>query len=544
MKVEKKALCELAEIFSFVLLGVFSAIALNYSMAIAPWGKSDTALYFNLAENIAAGNGFVTNYPSGRLAFVGLHPPFFSVILALLIGLDIPLISGVKTLNIVLCAAILTGGGLWLRKRIKSWPAGFLVAVALFLHPDFFIAFNSAMSEPLYLFFALASLFTLLEGLLNPKSAIGWLIPSAILAGLAAFTRFIGVSSILLGCLAILLFSALPPRKKWLSSFVYGVLGSAPLLYWILVKWIYYPGDTVRSLIFPSNFISRCARLFFSVLDTVSGWIPPASLISNIRLQRGIVVAAALLLILGLFLAFNQKPIKSLFKQRDSRVLLLLASLLFVLCYLIVFAISYLFSSISSDVYGRTLITLAPCLLIAFACLLEITFQRFDQPKSFLSLLICAIVVSSFLPAYTVRTFTLARQNHRFMDSYLLPKYTDSELMEAIKNLPAESLLISNQAALILLHTGKYPYEFPELTCDAIKVRAEVPFGEGDSESDRRFRDGKILALFTEDVDPLFSLCFPEDWPVRKQTFFRDSTPIASTADGMLYRYDRAVGVQ
>lgn len=543
MKVEKKALCELAEIFSFVLLGVFSAIALNYSMAIAPWGKSDTALYFNLAENIAAGNGFVTNYPSGRLAFVGLHPPFFSVILALLIDLDIPLISGIKTLNIVLCAAILTGGGLWLRKRIKSWPAGFLVAVALFLHPDFFTAFNSAMSEPLYLFFALASLFTLLEGLLNPKSAIGWLIPSAILAGLAAFTRFIGVSSILLGCLAILLFSALPPKKKWLSSFVYGVFGSAPLLYWILVKWIYYPGDTVRGLILPSNFIPRCVRLFFSVLDTVSGWIPPAALITGIRLQRGIVVAG-LLLILGLFLAFNRKTIQSLIKQRDSRVLMLLASLLFVLCYLIVFAISYLFSSISSDVYGRTLITLAPCLLIAFACIPAIAFQRLGKQKVFLGVLISTIVVASFLPAYFVRTFRLAQQNHRFMDSYLLPKYADSELMEAIKNLPAESLLISNQAALILLHTGKYPYEFPEFTCDAIKVRAEVPFGEGDSESDRRFRDGKILALFTADVDSLFSLCFPEDWPVRKQTFFRDSTPIASTADGMLYRYDRAVGVQ
>lgn len=539
MKVEKKALCELAEFFSFVLLGVFSAIALNYSMAIAPWGKSDTALYFNLARNIAAGNGFVCNYPSGRLAFVGLHPPFFSVILALLIDLDIPLISGIKTLNITLCIAILTGSGLWLRKRIKSWLAGFLVAVALFLHPDFFTAFNSAMSEPLYLFFALASLFTLLEGLLNPKSAIGWLIPSAILAGLAAFTRFIGVSSILLGCLAILLFSALPPKKKWLSSFVYSVFGSAPLLYWILVKWINYPGDTVRGLIFPSNFIFRCARLFFSVLDTISGWIPPASLITGIRLQRGIVVAA-LLLILGLFLAFNQKQIKSLFKQRDSRVLLLLASLLFILCYLIVFAISYLFSTISSDVYGRTLIPLAPCLLIALACLLVIAIQRLVKQKVILAMLISTIAVASFLPAYSARTLTLARENHRAMDSYLLPKYANSALMQEIKNLPEQTRLISNQAALILLYTGKYPYEFPELTCDAIKVRAEVPFGEGDTESDLRYRDGKILALFHEDTDLLFSLCFPADWAAKKQAFFDASIPLASTADGALYRYNPA----
>lgn len=531
----------LVEFLSFVLLGVLAGIALNYSMAMAPWGKSDTALYFNLAKNIAAGNGFVYNSPSGRVAFVGLHPPFYSILLSLLIRLQIPLIPGIRVLNIFLCAVLLTGCGLWLRKWIHSWWGGFLPAAALFLHPDIFTAFNSAMSEPLYLVFTLASLFTLLEGLLNDKKTAVWLGLSAVLAGLAAFTRFVGVSSILFGCAAILLFASFKPGKRWLYSFLYGAIGCAPLVYWFLVKWINFPGDTIRGLIQPSNFIFRCARLFFSVLDTVIGWIPPAAFITNIRLQRGIVVGVVVL-ILTIDLMRNRRRYRSLFKQRDPRLLLLILALLLILCYLLVFAVSYLFSSISPDVYGRTLITLIPCLLIALTAIISKAFQRNATQKAYLPGLISAILIACFLPAYFAQTVSLAQKNRTKMDSYLLPKYANSELIREITRLPGESRLISNQAALILLYTGKYPYEFPGFTCDALKARSETPFGAGDSADDQGYREGKILALFQEDVDSLFSFCFPKDWPARELTFFSRSTPVVTTLDGDLYRYDPNTG--
>ncbi|GAP13272.1 hypothetical protein LARV_01025 [Longilinea arvoryzae] len=110
------------------------------------------------------------------------------------------------------------------------------------------------------------------------------------------------------------------------------------------------------------------------------------------------------------------------------------------------------------------------------------------------------------------------------------------ELIREITRLPGESRLISNQAALILLYTGKYPYEFPGFTCDALKARSETPFGAGDSADDQGYREGKILALFQEDVDFLFSFCFPKDWPARELTFFSRSTPVVTTSDGDLYR--------
>lgn len=538
MKPAIQNLVRRADLLAFLLLGILGVLALNYSMALQPVGNSDTALYFNLARNIADGNGLVTNYPSGRLAFVGLHPPFYSILLSLLIRLQIPLIEGVKVANILFYAAILVGSGLWIRRLTKSWFCGFLVSAALLVNPGLFITFNRAMSEPLYLLLALASLFMLVEGLSNPLRRYTWLLFSAILAGLAAFTRFAGLSSILLGCLALLLFLTNRPKKRWLLAFLYGAIGSLPLLYWFIVKWALFAADTVRGVIFPHNFLLRCAWLFFGVLDSVINWIPDAMRIANIPLRRyGLLILG--IVILGVLIWRKYRSYRALLRERDPRILVGLVSFLLLVCYLFVFFLSYVFSSVPPDINERTLILLLPCLLIALASFLRASLDSGHNRKwDVLVWGVALACLAALIPTNAVKTVSLARELHQTEDGYLQAKYVDSELLDAIAGLPEQRLLISNQAALILLHTGRYPYELSEFACDKLTARGNVPFGAGDTEDDQYYREGKLLALFSEDLDWAFARCFlPEEWAARRDAFLSASVPLVTTSDGVLYQY-------
>lgn len=524
-------------IFIYLLLAVFSTLSLIYCMQMDPWANSDTALYFNLAHNIAEGNGFVTNYPSGRLSFAGLNPPLYSMSLAVLDLLNLSLIEGVIVGNVLICSVILIGCSIWAGRLTHNWLASLLVPLCLFLNLDFFTAFTGAMSEPLYLLLMLASLVTLLKGIAARQGGMPWLIFSAILAGLAAFTRFIGVSSILLGCAAILIFMHIRPLKKWLYSFLYGAIGAIPLGYWFFIKSRSYSTDVNRSFVIPEDFIHRCAVFLYGVYDTILKWIPPANLIPDIRPRR-VVVLVICSVILGFFIALNFKHYRALWVKHDSRLVVLLVLLLFVISYTFILFASSVFSSIPPDIYGRTLLPLLPGFLLILAILLGISFDGFGNRKSVFTFAILLAFVAGYLPASAKNTFDWATNRHNMEEGYLQAKYVHSELLEVIRNLPSESRLISNQDAVILLHTNKYPYGFPEFNCESIRARKGIPFGSGETADDRRYRDGLLLAMFNDDVARLFIDCLPENWIASRNIFFSQSIPIVVTSDGTIYRYD------
>ena len=532
----KKNFSRWATLIFYPVIGLAGVFALNYSMAIQPWGGSDTAVYFNMAQNIAAGHGFVTNYPSGNLSFVGLHPPFFSIVLSLFVKYQISLITAVKILNSIFFAMILIITGLWIQGKTHSWVCGFLVSFTLLFQPAFLQTFTAAMSEPLYLFLAIASLILLIEGLLRSNGSVGWLVVSAVLAGLASFTRFIGVSSILLGCVAILLFLSVRPVKKWLLALLYGIVAGAPLLFWFLQKSLIFPTNTSRTIVFPADFYHACARFFYGVVDTVISWMPPAMLMEDTRLRRWVTLAIVVLLLV-VWWWLNHQHYRKLFHQHDPRILLVLVMLLLVVFYLVVFFVSYVFSSIPPDIYARTLIMLIPCLVIALFSVLQISFYGFGQKKSFITLAVFLIFTVGFLPAYSVQSITFMKDQHQIEDGYLQPKYVHSELLQVIHQLPAQSL-ISNQAAVVLLYTGKYPYEFREFECEKVKGRSDIPFGAGTSQDDQRYRSGMLLVVFQDDINRIFYNCFSNNASEYIQTFFSYSRAIATTSDGYVYQYD------
>ncbi len=541
MKLNSQNLREYIPLLAFLLIGSISIGFLNFSMALQPWANSDSSLYINLAKNIAEGNGFVTNYPSGRLAFVGLHPPFYSIVLSLFLKFHLPWVDGIRYLNIAVFTLFILVCGLWTFKLTKNLLAGIFVSTALLVNPDLFMASTGTMSEPLYLLLSLISMFLLVEALLHPEKRIGWLIFSAIFAGLASFTRFIGASSILAGCVILLVCSTARFWKRLWLSFLYGVIGSIPLFSWLVIKEIYYSTDSSRNFILPVDFLHSCSKVFYGVVDTTINWVPLTSLISDIRPRRWIFLGIAVVF-LGIFLGVNYKKLRDSSIAREPRSLLGMVSLFSIIPYLIVFLLSYVFSTVPPDIYGRTLLTLFPYLIISLSAFLVIAFYGFHNFRSYITAFFWVLLVISFIPANFMKTAIWAQERHNTRDGFLQEKYVNSELMEAIRNLPDKKLLISSQASLILLHTGKYPYEFSEFSCDSIKARKDIPFGAGNTPNDQRYRDGLFLAMFTEDIDHFFVTCLPDNWVAHRQIFLNQSIPIVTTSDGVLYKYNPDAG--
>ena len=91
--------------------------------------------------------------------------------------------------------------------------------------------FTSVMSDPLFIFLCVLHVLFLVVYLSTAR--IKWLLLSALVAGLAALTRYIGISLVGAGVVSLLLFCQGTGSGRIKKSALYLALASLPLLLWV-----------------------------------------------------------------------------------------------------------------------------------------------------------------------------------------------------------------------------------------------------------------------------------------------------------------------
>jgi len=253
------------------LAGVVALLVVN---RLGPYTSPDSVFYVGTARNLLDGTGFVP--PPGTHPLSNF-PPLLPLLLAGIGGLGIDPLDVVRWLNPLLFGAVVALTGAVVRWRTASTAVGLVAAGVVLVARDLLVAGGSALSEPLYIVLALAGMAALARFVDGADSRWLWL-STALVAG-AFLTRYVGVTVVVAGTIALLRSG----RRR--EAALFAAVTTAPVAGWL--AWAGPGSGHLAVHLFDGRYLTRG-------LDSASRWVVPAAVPTGLRIAMAAAVAGAL----------------------------------------------------------------------------------------------------------------------------------------------------------------------------------------------------------------------------------------------------------
>jgi hypothetical protein len=409
------------------------------------WGAAlsdDSYYYIHAARDLIAGNGFT---------MTAHFPPALPLILSMIgfLGKIDPL-DGIRWLNACLFGVNIVLTGMLVhhitRSRLFAW-----VAAGLFLLADTTIMLHAwAMSEALYVTFMLGGFLAGLQ--IYPQRRWLGILGLACGFGLAAATRYIGVSLLVAGGLFLFFEAGRNWKTRLQNALAFGLVGILPLLGWAARNYLVIGRPTSRVMAWhpipPS--------LWIKALNTMFLWVAPGRLVHDKEL---IWLAAALFLLLvaSRFWQWRDSRIfwSGLQRVYQNRVTLLVGFSLLSYWVILVVSRTVFDSAIPMDqrllspVFVMVLI--AGCAFAAQAW----NFQKSWARRGMIGGILLALVVVNI-----TRSLTMVQSYHELGRGYASARDHISETYAYLRNRPNVSVY-SNAFASIYFWVGRDTFSLP-----------------------------------------------------------------------------------
>lgn len=486
---------------ALILLVLLAALAMGVLVASTVKGPGvggDATIYMESARNLLSGKGLGLIGPRGEFRLLPYFPPFYSLALAALAAVGFPMTGAAHVLNIFLAGALtaLVTGMTWRASRslLLSGAAGGLTAISPVLIP----VYSWTISEPLSIFLGLAGLCLLLTYFDGPRAAE--LIASAVLVGLAMLTRYSAVGYVGAGTLLILLLSQDSKRAKLRDALLFGVIAALPTAIWVFYDLSVTTTVSSRSVLTAQVMAERLADFAPQLEQVVLFWLipdswvtaPPYPVIVNHLLVIGLTVGT-----LAWVAAVWRKH--SLEQSDETplnhNLVIMLAS--FLVVYLVVIAGVYFTTYPPITIGSRMFSPIHAAWLWLVVMLAGKSMRLWKMGDLLQNGLLIALAV--LLAWYGVRSLRIVRQNMQLGLGYNSVEWQNSDTIAAVKMLPQNALIVTNEEMAVLYLTGRATYTMAEIYDDeppAVFSR----YGEGDlteDNSEKLFREeGAHLVLF------------------------------------------------
>jgi hypothetical protein len=343
------------------------------------------------------------------------------------------------------------------------------------------------MSEALFIFLTLAALAALVAYLRTDRWPL--LVVSAVAAGLASLTRYVGVSLVPVGVLGILLWGAGPRRDRIARAATFGLMAALPFVLWMIRNQVVGGAGLANRQVRFHPFRPDAIRLFLFEPTT---WVLPATVILP-RVFRGALALAALAAGPALFLrrAARRAP-GTQPAGADGHVL---PWLLFILipCYVGVLALNSLFLD-AATTHDGILRYLTP--LFVLLVLLELTTYAVAFPEGRARWALAAVVSIWLVVALgtnTYETVTLARESTY---SIGFTRIRD-EMTDLAADLTLAPTVISDNPEMVYYLTDRPAYMIP-IKYDDYQQAFREDFPEQIELARDRLAAGAVLVVFGE----------------------------------------------
>jgi len=523
-----------------VILGIIGFLLILYATQLGPWAYSDSTVYIVSARNLLAGRGLGIVKPSGTLDPLSHFPPLFPLTLSALGLFGIDLVVAARWLNALLFGSTVLMVGVFLNS-LTGWPLlSIAVSVVILTSPVLLDLHSGAMSEPLFFFTGLMSLFLMVFYLKSGKRT--WLISTAIAAGMASVTRYIGSAYLITGVLSLLLVRRCAFKRRIADILVYSLVGGLPMI--LFLGWLNSPSIQSHPRLYQFN----TGNLWFSlipvrkaIVNELLGWIPFADQLPPFSYRTKLVIVSVIAFLFLFLIAVGIRRRQP--ARKDWRIhngfLSICVFILFIIPYIGMMTFAYLYAwpkpgsglgeRMFSPVYLALLVSI---FLVWFFLCSSITIRVWHN--------IVPITASFLLVASSIpNSFATVRSLHNDGRGFTSKSWRASETIEALKGIPPETFLISNEEEAILFHTNRPAYDIPELRRSE-PLPSFQRFGDDDeSNVQRLFREqGAALVLF-HTINVHFYPLYHEDVDQRLKAFTMDLYLYGEYADGAIYFHNK-----
>ena len=521
-------------------LGAAGVGLVLYATTWGPGIGGDATIYITSARNLLAGVGLGLVGPQDEFRLLPYFPPFFSLVLSFLGLFTANLEAAARWLNALLMGGLVVLAGLMTVRATRSTLYAWLAAGLTLASPVLMPAAVWAMSEPLALFLGFASLGLLLRLWSAGEPSWKALIIAGVLAGLAFLTRYNAVAFAAAGGLGLLIFGRPSWKARLRDAAVYGGLALLPMMIWIAYDLSQTATVASRSLLGAGGLGQRfmefwpdfsAALLFWLVPDAWVYQSPYPGVLNKILPWA----AAAALIGWSLWVGLRLRTRRGA-EWEDARRLLALLGIFCGLFLAVTLGVK-LTTYPPITINARMLSPLHLAVLVAAVGLAWVS-GRFAARTAWVQVGLAAALILAGL-WYARLSLPVAKQYARLGLGYNSAEWRGSELIQAVRALPEDTLIITNQETALLALTGRASYPLKEVYLNQ-GLSEFSRYGDGDLSQDpaqRLFReDGAALVLFDQIDDQLAEL-YGERTEERIRTLVTGLYRALRVEDGGIFYY-------
>lgn len=444
-----------------------------YITNISPWAYSDSAAYIATARNIAAGRGIVLQDSNNVYTLLPLHAPLYPLVLSLPVTLGADALQTSRWLNAILFGLTISLAG-WATFRFtrSTWLAISVAGFLLFSYEPL-VAFAGAMAEGLFILFGLLSLVLVATAIHETSRQNRMLVLGGIAAGLAILSRYTGLSILAAGFLAVFLLVQGNFGQKLKKAFLYAVPGGVLASLWLLPVYLSTRTFGSRQIGEITGAVEKICIYFNGFLDVIGSWLPFYYRGNHIITPTQKLFFAVISIIVLIVIAARKihKTDQSYNENGLFTWGVVLAS--FSIAYVGLHLTTFVTAAAQPDINGRLLlpIFIAGVLLAAATA----SFISRGLPKAWLGGATFFVLTLITLWYFHGKVETFVFEMHNFGQGYSTKRWIDNPIFENIPSLEDSYPLYSNNPALVLLYTERFP---KGLTLDVSKTVYNLEISE------------------------------------------------------------------
>ena len=487
-----RASLRLASFLSLILLVV---IGIMLVLRATPDGLSlsdDSIAYVAGARSMLAGQGYREAWLASNQP-VTHFPPAFSSVLAFLGMFDIDPLRGARLVNALLFGLNAGLLGILAWRMTPSLSAGLVIAALFILNSEILQVHAVAMSEPLFIFLCLLSLW-MFDLYFERHNHWLWLALCGTFVGMAYLTRYAGIALVATFIVALVIL-----RDSWRTRLTSIGIFLASVLPWIV-------GWAIRNSLIAENATNRAlvwhpitaenirigVRVFADLLIPVEAW-------RRVLIRQPGVIETMIILVLGAVLIwvslkawkyFSEPQQESMEDRIDagSREIIPFTTGMLLFSYLASIVAAMTMFDAATKFKLRILSPAFVCLLILLVYL-GIWFRNKRRVTVILVtfILLCFAFYKQFI---TVNEWSKGGLGYASFQWY------DSQAMAFLRELPEDVKIYTNEPGAVYLYVGRGTYVLPD-RFDSATAQVRSGFEEGVATMQQEINAGQaVLALF------------------------------------------------
>lgn len=517
-----------------LILSLLGSLMIYYATYWGPWAYSDSAGYIASARNLLAGHGLGYFSPSGDFMPLSIHPPFYPLVLSAsgLVGVDI--VVAARWLNIILFGLTIFLSGTFVYSVFHSSWFALSISATLLTLPTFVDVSSGAMSELLFLFTTILGICLLVLYLGSRKKYILFL--SSLLIGLALLARINGVAIVSAGLIVLLLAIRISWKQRIFDALVFGFVSVTPLVLWLI--WVYSQTGKLaaRNYFFTLNIWSATAEFRRELMAVFWSWLPFQPLLPpySYQLSRNIFLFLfiVIFILLGL-ISFKRRQVQESSPTPSRELSFALLWIIFVISNILLLAASFIFIDLVPNKDTRTFFYIQFGLAFAFLALIAALIKEFRLPPSLGWIFASLVLVFNISNAQT--SWGIISQLHTIGNGYTSRAWQESQTLQALRELPANVPIITNQSAAVLLQLDRPAYDFCALPCDST---GKLRYGDDPSDPVQQvFREHAAALVFFYPACGVQNSSDYANQIAQLQSLTQNLTHYFSSCDGEIYFY-------